>query len=239
MERPYGEAAPESGKNKSQGKGASPRKRKAAQGKTISGNMTLGADGKYRWVYEMSLLKNPTIFLLVWKILFFIFLGQFLLLMLLDGRRNNFFWDGFLSDAKAFGYCILGMTVVLALGYLVYAAMMGGAYIVAFEMDENGVNHKQIDAQAKKAKKLGRAAMLGGLAAGRLTTVGAGMNAQRTQMYSDFSKTKKVKAYPRRHLIKVNGPLSHNQVYASKEDFAFVEHFIVSHCPHIKKQRGE
>lgn len=204
------------------------------QGERISDNITFCADGKYRWVYEMSLFKNPTVFLLVWKIFFFIFIGMFLFLTLIQSGSRSFWRDEFLSNAKGFGYMIIGMTVVVALGYLLYAAIMGGKYIVEFEMDEKGVNHRQTASQAKKAKKLGRATMVGGFATGRLTTVAAGMNAQRTEMYSAFSETKNVKAYPSRHLIKVNGRLSHNQVYAAKEDFEFVKNYIVSHCENIK-----
>ena len=29
-------------------------------------------DGKYRWVYEMNMITNPTIFLTVYKIFFYI-----------------------------------------------------------------------------------------------------------------------------------------------------------------------
>ena len=76
--------------------------------------------------------------------------------------------------------------------------------------------------------------MMAGAASGRIGTVGAGMNAQRTEMYSDFSKVRKVKAYPRRDLIKVNERFGHNQVYAAKEDFVFVKDYIVSHCLNIK-----
>ena len=43
-------------------------------------------------------------------------------------------------------------TVLSALGYLLYAAIMGGSYIAEFEMDEKGVTHKQIASQTKNAK---------------------------------------------------------------------------------------
>ena len=72
--------------------------------------------------------------------------------------------------------------------------------------------HKQVASQAKKAKNIARATMAVGLAAGRFSTVGAGIAASRTEMYSGFDKVRKVKSYPRRELIKVNGVLSHNQV---------------------------
>lgn len=207
-----------------------------AQDQRISANITFCTDGKYRWVYEMSLFKNPTIFLLIWKIFFFIFAGMFIFLTLIQSESSHFWWDGFLDNAKVFGYILIGMTVVVALGYLLYAAIMGGKYIVEFEMDEKGINHKQTASQAKKAKRLGQATMIAGAASGRIGTVGIGMNAQRTEMYSDFSKVCKAKAYPRRHLIKISERFGHNQVYAEREDFEFVKNFILSHCDRIKKE---
>ena len=202
-------------------------------GETANARVTLCDDGKYRWTYEINLFKNPTFFLLVWKILFFIFLGVFAVVNISDFIK----WgaDKALENLPILGYLLLGMTAVVGLGYLIYAAIMGGKYIVEFEMDEKGVLHKQTAFQAKKAKKLARATMMAGAASGRIGTVGAGMNAQRTEMYSDFSKVRKMKAYPRRDLIKVNERLEHNQVYAAKEEFEFVKNYIASRCVNIKQ----
>ena len=210
-------------------------KKMMAYDEKSSENIMLCEDGKYRWVYEMNLFKNPTIFMLIWKIFFFIILGIFAFMVLIQSGNSRFWWVGFLNVAKVFGYILIGMTVLSALGYLLYAAIMGGSYIVEFEMDEKGVTHKQIASQTKNAKKLGAATMIAGAASGRIGTVGVGLNAQRTEMYTEFAKVRKVKAYPRRHLIKVNERLEHNQVYAAKEDFAFVKDYIVSHCPNIKQ----
>ena len=203
------------------------------ESETLNTRVIFCEDGKYRWTYEMSLFKNPTIFLLVWKIFFFIFLGVFAVVNISDFIK----WgaEKALQNLPVLGYLFLGITAVVGLGYLIYAAIMGGKYIVEFEMDEKGVNHKQIASQARKAKKLGRATMIAGAASGRIGIVGAGMNAQRTEMYSDFSKVRKIKAYPRRDLIKVNELFGHNQVYAAKEDFEFVKNYIASRCVNIKQ----
>lgn len=192
----------------------------------------LSPDGKYRWTYSKSLFKDPTIFLLIWKIFFFILLGVFafiLLLGLIDGSLPS------LRDLAVFGYILLGMTLLVGVGYLLYALIMGGYYTVEFEMDEKGINHRQIAAQAEKAKKLGKATALAGAASGRIGAIGAGIGAQRTEMYTDFSKVRKVKTYPRRDLIKVNERFGHNQVYASKDDFVFVSDYIISHCKNVKR----
>ncbi|MGI6265292.1 MAG: hypothetical protein ACOYJY_07545 [Acutalibacteraceae bacterium] len=195
-----------------------------------------GEDGKYRWVCEISLWKNPTVFWLVWKILFFSFLGVFAFVFLIDLDGGYVDWQRLFDGAKIFCLLLIGMTAVTGLGYALYAAIMGGKYVVEFEMDEKGILHRQTASQAKKAKQLGRATMIAGAASGRIGTVGAGLAAQRTEMYSDFSRTKKVKAYRRRRLIKVNGVLSHNRVYAVTEDFDFVYDFIITHCPNLKKK---
>ncbi len=201
-----------------------------AEGEPVSANIVRCADGKYRWIYRLDLLKNPTVFLLVWKIFFFILIGIFAFTALVDLIHWGFDAEQLLGTLRFFGWFLLGMTVLVGLGCLIYAAMMGGSYDVLFEMDAQGVNHRQLPRQAKKAKTVSDLTVLAGLAAGNLTTVGVGMNAARTEMYSDFSRVRRVKAYPRRGLIKVNGLLQRNQVYAAPEDFAFVREFIEAHA---------
>ena len=200
--------------------------------KTHQNKVTLCDDGKYRWVYEINLFKNPMFFLLVWKIFFFIFLGVFVIVNISDYIK----WgaEKIPQNLPFLGYLLVGMTAVVGLGYLIYAVIMGGKYIVEFEMDEKGFIHRQIESQAKKAKAIGRATMLAGAASGKVSTIGAGVSAQRTEMYTEFSKVKKVKSYPRRHVIKVKETFEYNQLYASNEDFAFVLDYIVSHCPNLK-----
>ena len=198
--------------------------------------VTRCADGKYRWIYEMSLFKNPTIFFLIWKIFFFIIVGIFALMIIIDvSSQSGNFSDGFLGNLKIMGYILLGMTALVGISYLIYAAIMGGKYIVEFEMDDDGVRHTQSASQAKKARRIGQFTALTGAAAGNPGTVAAGLGAQRTEMYSKFSAVKRVKPYPKRNLIKVNGTLNHNQVYAAPEDFEFVKNFIISHCENLKK----
>ena len=196
------------------------------------GSIVLCADGKYRWVYAMDLLKNPTVFLLVWKILFCILAAIFAVTALIDLIQ----WGGaaLLNTLKFFSWFTLGMTVLVALSCYVYAMMMGGQYTVMFEMDAEGVNHVQLPQQAQRARELSDLTVLAGLASGRAAVVGAGLNAARSEMYSAFSSVRAVKACPRRGLIKVNGRLRRNQVYAAPEDFAFVLDYIRSHCENLK-----
>ena len=192
-------------------------------------------DGKYRWTYEKSLFKDPSIFLLICKVLFIPFLIIFIFVNLVSIGSGDFFPDGFLNNLKIFGIVFLVLAALTVVSFLIYAGIMGGKYIVDFEMDEKGINHIQTPSQAKKAVKLGKVTSLAGSYAGRPAFTGAGIGAQRTEMYSDFSKVRKVKFYPKRNTIKVNGLLNHNQVYTSPEDFSFVSDYIISHCTNLKK----
>lgn len=203
----------------------------------ISDSITLYSDGKYRWKYEMSLVKNPTIFFTVWKIFFFIILAGFVIGFFVSLGKRDFFWSGFLGMLGGYGIALGVMTVLTALACLLYAAIMG-KYSVEFEMDENGVLHTQNPAQHKKAKKLGAATMIAGAASGRPSIAMAGrMSTAKTCSYSDFSRVRRVKASKLFSTIKVNELLEHNQVYAEKEDFEFVKNYIIEHCTNLKGKK--
>lgn len=195
--------------------------------------VTFYGDGSYHWVYEVDLIRNPMFFFLVWKIFFFIYLGIFTVVCIADA--SNWGVKHVLKDLPFLGYFLIGMTVVIAMGYLLYAAIMGGKYIVEFKMDKKGFVHRQIASQAEKARKLGRATMFAGAASGKVGVIGTGINAQRTEMSTEFARVKKVKPYPRLHMIKVNETLEHNQIYARPEDFEFVLEYILAHCPNLKE----
>lgn len=205
----------------------------AGEGQTGT-NIYKCADGKYRWIYEMNLFKNPTVFLLLFKIFFFICLGILASSLIFAAFRGDLDGSTFLESLKVFGIALGGATALLTVSYLIYAAIMGGKYIVLFEMDEKGINHKQMPKEAEKAKILSVLTVLAGAARGSLTAAGAGIGAARTEMYSDFSTVKKVKPYRSRNLIKVNGTLEHNQVYCAREDFDFVANYITDRCPKLK-----
>lgn len=200
----------------------------------VTDRVTLCEDGKYRWRYDVNLFKNPTIFWLVWKILLFSFLAIFLFVFVSDAINWGLSAEIIIRNLKFFAYFLIGMTAVTALGYSVYAAIMGGKYCVVFEMDEVGINHRQTENQAKKAKKLGAVTAAAGAAAGSFSAMGVGINSTRTEMYSEFAKVTKVKAIPRKNLIKVNSKLKHNQVYVQTENFDFVQNYITSHCTNLK-----
>ena len=197
--------------------------------------VTLCDDGKYRWVYEMNMITNPTIFLTVFKIFFWIILVMWavfgLILYVFVGD-----WEGLWGMTKA---ALIGMgimAVLTLLGVLVLAIIYGGKYIVLFEMDENEVAHIQVPRQFKKAQALGAITALAGGAAGHLSTAGAGLlSATKNSSTSEFKNVRSVKAHRRLHVIKVNQLLNRNQVYVPDADFDFVYDWIKSRCVNAKK----
>lgn len=193
-----------------------------------------GEDGKYRWKYELNLFKTPVIFWMVLRIFLFIFLGIVAVVTLADALRGL---HNFAFNLKIFGIVLVVMVAVVSLGYLLYAAIMGGKYIVEFEMDETKILHRQTASQAKKAKKLANATMIAGIASGNPGTVAAGIGASNTEMTSEFEKVKRVVCRPAFHLIKLNAPLNHNQVYVAPEDYELVRNYLLSHCPNAKGKR--
>ncbi len=191
-------------------------------------------DGKYRWVYEMNMLTNPTIFLTVFKVFFYIILAGWLIfgtfLYLIHGD-----FEGFLDMSKGMLVALAIMAGLTLLGVLFLAALYGGKYVVMFEMDEQEIKHIQLPRQVKKAQAISLITTLVGLAAKKPTTAGAGLLAAgKTSSTSEYVHVRRVVARRNLHLIKVNQLLNKNQIYVPDEDFDFVYEFIKSRCIHAK-----
>ena len=198
------------------------------QGKEIR----LCSDGKYRWVYEMNMLKNPTIFFTVLKVMM-ISIGIVWLFGLVIGI-GNMSLDYFLFWTKLTGIMIGIFFVLTIIGVLITAAVLG-KYVVLFEMDEKEVTHIQMPRQVKKAEVIGLITALVGAMAKSPTTIGAGVLATaKTKSTSEFVNVRRVKARRRFNLIKVNQLFDKNQVYVADEDFDFVYNFIKSRCINAK-----
>ena len=201
---------------------------KSYQGKEVR----LCSDGKYRWAYEMNLLKNPTIFFTVLKVMM-ISVGIVWLFGLVIGL-GDMSLDYFLFWTKLTGIMIGIFFVLTIIGVLITAAILG-KYVVLFEMDENEVVHIQMPRQVKKAEVIGFITVLVGAMAKNPTTMGAGLlAASKSRSSSEFANVRRVKAYRKRNLIKVNQLFNKNQVYVANEDFDFVYNYIKSRCINAK-----
>lgn len=202
---------------------------------TEPSHVMLCPDGKYRWVYEFDMLRNPSMIILVLKVfgISILIVGAFLIILSLydgDSLQEIIHFEGKLI------LIMCGIFIPLAIvSYLILAATFNWKYVVLYEMDEEGIECRQLKKQVKKSKAIGFITTMMGIATGNPTTMGAGLlAATRSTSYSTFSSVKAVKPYPRRNLIKVNEPFFFNQIYVEDEDFDFVFSYIRSHCPKVK-----
>ena len=187
-------------------------------------------DGVYRWYYALNLLRNPTILFMLWKIFFWICVGMFAFMNVIELFDGGYKFKTFIETGKVFGLLLLIFFGLTTLGYFLYAAFNGFRYCVVFEMDEKGVTHTQAKSQFKSNRKLSFLAMLMGVFARNPTLVGSGLLTSTHQsMRSSWESVTSVEIIRKRNVIKVNETLFKNQVYARDEDFDFVEQFVRAH----------
>ena len=179
--------------------------------------VTLCQDGKYRWVYDVNLLTNPSVFITVIKVLLIsvIITYAFVLgICLLDGNMSE---ESFLSLTKVFGIVaavLLGLGIV---GYIVYAIIVGGKYTVLFTLDDNELVHQEYGKTLEKARLIGELSMIAGAAGGSVRGTGTGLLAKRrTSMTTRLNRVRRVKPCRWMNMIKVNERWSRNRVYVKK-----------------------
>lgn len=195
--------------------------------KTIQKN----EEGKYVWVYEMKLFTNYVVFFTLLKIFAYITLGLWVFSALLDIGLVGSYLDNFWNTTKLMLLIFAIFTGLTIIGYVIYGIIMGGKYCVYFEMDDEGVLHRQLEKQVEKAQAIGALTFLTGAVAGNVGAMGTGiLAASKSESYSEFSKVKKVKSLKFFKTIKVDGLLNHNQVYVPLEDYDAVLEFIRVHA---------
>ncbi len=201
-----------------------------------SENITMCTDGKYRWVYELNLYKNPAIIKEVGRVIFIslvIVLALLFGFVIIDGIGTLAEKLQYVAELAGILFAIF--MVITVLGYLLYSYMMGGTYCALFEMDENGICNKAQEKHIKKAELISAITVIAGIASGRPGVVGTGLlAATRTSMYTRFDSVKELEILPKQHLIRLSETLNRNQVYAEDDDFAFVADFIRTRCRNAK-----
>ncbi len=208
---------------------------KQIKGKSDS-RVTLYPDGKYRWMYEVPMLKNPSILFDVYWVLGISFGLVWLFNVLLIGCEGDLSLESLWDFSSVFLILMLVFAVIGYVAYVIVAWTYGWKYVVLFTLDEKEVVHQQMPHQMKKAKVLGALTALAGAAAGKPGVVGSGILASsRSTSTSVLANVKSIKARRRLNLIKVNQLLNKNRVFVPDEDFDFVYDFLCQHCPNAKK----
>ena len=193
-------------------------------------------DGKYRWVYEVPMLRNPSILIDVYKVLGISFGIVWLFNVLLIGCNGDLDLSSLWSQTLGLLILMLVFLVIGWVAYVIVAWYYGWKYVVLFTMDEKQVIHQQMPHQVKKSQVLGALTALVGLAAGKPGVIGSGvLAASRSTSTSVLADVARLVPCRRQHLIKVNQLLNKNRVYVPDEDFDFVYDFLCQHCVKAKK----
>ena len=207
---------------------------KQIKGKTDS-RVTLYPDGKYRWVYEVPMLKNPSILFDVYWVLGISFGLVWLLNVIFISCEDGFSLESLWGFTSGFLILMLVFAVIGYVAYVIVAWTYGWKYVVLFTLDEKEVVHQQMPRQVKKAQVLGAlTAMVGGLA-GKPGVVGTGLlTASKSSSTSKLADVAHLIPNRRRNLIKVNQLFNRNRIYVPDEDFDFVYDFLCKHCTKAK-----
>ena len=214
------------------------KKRETIQGQEqADSRVRLYPDGKYRWVYEVPMLRNPTILFDVFKVLFISFGIVWLFNISLIACDGKLSLGEMASFSGGFVLLLLFMLFLGCVAYVLVAWYYGWYYVVLFTMDETEVKHQQMPRQVKKAQVIGALTVLLGSVSGRPGMSGTGLLAsERTSSTSTLVKVKRLVPKRRYNLIKVNQLLNKNRIFVREEDFDFVYGFLCQHC--INAQRS-
>ena len=186
--------------------------------------------GAYRWVATVDMRHNPTIAILVAKIVGIIVVA---LAAIVAGAL---LWAG--TDAGTIAMTLgivaascVGVAVVAALSYAIYAAVLGWSYSTENLMDETGVLCRPAPREGEVARNVALGTAVVSALAGDYGVSVASLAATNSDAASTFASVRKVKGIRRHGVIKVSQPLLYNQVYVAPEDYDFVWRFITSRCP--------
>lgn len=209
-------------------------------GERVTENIYLCPDGKYRWIFEFPMLKNPVILFTVFKVLGMSAAIIAIFMLLVDLIEDGSITPPADPDELMIAFWVILFFIgVVIISYVILAAMYGWKYMVLFEMDEEKVVHIQMQSQFKKTEAIGWLTAMVGIASGRPGTVGTGILASsRNTSTSDFINVRKVIGNRWMRVIKVNKLLDHNQVYVEPADYDFVFNYISQRCVNAKVRKG-
>ena len=205
------------------------------QEESINHRLRLYPDGKYRWIYEVPMLKNPSIIIDVFKVMGISLGIVWLFTVLLSVYDGDFSLESLWNTSLAFVGLMLVFAVLIILAYIILAWYYGWKYVVLFTMDQTEIIHQQMPYQVKKAQVLGALAAMVGGATGSLGMVGTGvLAASRSTSTSTLAQVNSLVPVRQMNLIKVNQGLHKNRIYVPDEDFDFVYDFLCQQCINAK-----
>lgn len=195
-------------------------------------------DGKYRWIYKMSTLKNPTMMIRMGKILGVTLLMIYILAQLgsLTGEGENPFLQTVEMLMPAFAIILAAYVV----SYLLWVLLCGGTYVCAFEMDDAGILHAQAKNKTEGQKLIEQMTVILGAASPVIGALGSGLTAAVNSSWkSNFFAVTSLRARRRYNAIYLNEPGCKNIIHVDDRDFDFVWSYIKARCDKAKTNEGE
>lgn len=195
-------------------------------------------DGKYRWIYNMSTLKNPSMMIRMGKIMGVTLLVVYIVAQLvsLTGKGEN----PFLQTVKMLMPAVALILAAYVVSYLIWMLLCGGTYVCAFEMDDDGILHAQAQNKTEKQKLIEQMTVLLGAASPVIGVLGSGMMAAVNSSWkSNFFAVTSLKAKRRYNAIYLNEPGCKNIIYVDDRDFDFVWSYIKARCDKAKINEGD
>ena len=190
-------------------------------------------DGKYRWIYRMSTLKNPSMMIRMGKILGVTLLAVYIIVLLAALTVEGV--NPFLYTVEMLMPAVGIILAVYVVSYLLWVLLCGGTYVCAFEMDDAGILHAQGQNKTEKQKLIEQMTVLMGLVSPVAGILGSCMMAAVNSCWkSNFYVVTSLKAQRRYNAIYLNEPGCKNIIYVDDRDFDFVWSFIKARCDKAK-----
>ena len=195
-------------------------------------------DGKYRWIYNMSTLKNPSMMIRMGKILGVTLLAVYVIVLLAALTVEGV--NPFLCAVEMLLPAFAIMIAVYGVSYLLWVLLCGGTYVCAFEMDDAGILHAQAKNKTEKQKLIEQMTVMLGTVSPVLGVLGSGLtDAVNSSWKSSFFAVTSFKAKRRYNAIYLNEPGCKNIIYVDDRDFDFVWSYIKARCDKAKKNGGD
>jgi len=191
-----------------------------------NGIVTNGA-GTYMWTYEQNMWQHTELLGTIFKIFGGIFAALFLFTVLV-------LRDDFLTNLLVFGGIFAVIAVISVIAWAIVCALHHGRQHLIFTMTETSITYDTLPESAKVAEGISTVGLVVGAATGNYALMGSSIAAGSGAFTNEYRTVKKIKAVPRRDLIRVHSTFEKNAIYCSPAQYEFVWEHLTSHCPGAK-----
>lgn len=177
---------------------------------SITRNITLYPDGKYRWHFESSPLGRMKALLHIWSGAVCLGLLGFLVFEGIGIFNHTFTWEGCMADLRTGGIILAAFLGVSTIGFLAYTFLRGHENLV-YEMDARTLS--QVFGHTRPSP-------------GSDTPP----TDRKRRKSIDFDDIRSVKSVPAKHLLELRRPLWRRMdVYAQEQDYDFLVNYLRTH----------